>query len=480
MEEVMAGEQLGEKVGIRNVGAKLTISYFCSYHEQESNSTQTVLRSLLHQLLQLHPRGQNVVLNILLERQRRGFQFSFEVELLWRAIREVLCMDGLEEVFVIVDAIEELGHQGAQALLSGFTNMVEMLNRHVGRERRRTKFFFSSRPNANHKRNYPDMHILNIQRSDVERSIRKYIQDSVDQFALDESYFSAKVDEFGPIIVNKISLRADGMFLWASIAWDNFSHGIFWNDELLQQKLDDLEAMPPGINPLYERMLGRIEPSLRKDMLALFSILALAKRPLVEAELGEMLAVCMSKRQTLIRPNDVQPVQNIINAVEKHFCDLVEIHHDGTVLFSHLSFKEYLMHNWSTDRPEILEKARVSMAAACLGYIAYWDDLASDEREHGQRLFPGPDFRNETDIVCRGSLGIFGAISFIASSSLACRTSPLARIRKNGGFRLFQKSKDISCNVFVRQRIAIKGRWNSAHCKNTRSASQVCGQWVRP
>ncbi|KAK7402702.1 hypothetical protein QQX98_011566, partial [Neonectria punicea] len=381
MEQVLAGEQMHSDGTCINLG----VSFFCSYNDQISTSEQTVLRSLLHQLLQLHPRAQHMVCNGLLERNMFSLAYNFTPEKLWVAIRDVLSMNDMENTFICIDAIEELSAEDCRRIVAGFNDIVKNLNKRT----HRIRVFFSSRPSAQYRVNYRSMHILSVNRQHTEADIRKYLSDSIAGFCRTNAAFAAAMADRGSTsIIEKMTKRADGMFIWATVAWENFCHGLFWNEDVLEQRLLDLESTPPGINPLYNKLLDHIDPSHRKDMWALFATLAVAKRPLSETELSELLPVMVSHRDELTSPCEVRPFPKLLDIIEKHCRDVITVHDDGTILFSHLSFKEYLLQTWATGRPEILEKAKVSITEACLAYIRYWDSLTMDIQDENQTSPP--------------------------------------------------------------------------------------------
>ncbi|KAH6895556.1 ankyrin repeat-containing domain protein [Thelonectria olida] len=318
--------------------------------------------------------------------------YNFTPEKLWPCIRDVLSMDDMVNTFICVDAIEELNAEDCRRIVAGFNDIVESLNNDP-RRKHRIRVFFSSRPSAQYGVNHPLMHILSANRQHTEADIRNYLSDSMAEFCRTNSAFAlAMAQSNSRSIIEKITKRADGMFLWATVAWENFCRGLFWNKDVLEKRILDLESTPSGINPLYNKILDQVDPNLRKHMWAFFSILAVAKRPLKEAELSEVLAVMLSRNDELelLHPGAIQLFPKLAEIVEKHFLDLITFHDDGTILFSHLSFKEYLLQTWATDRPEILDKARVNMTRACLAYIKHWDSLAmysvNDDEQTPERL----------------------------------------------------------------------------------------------
>lgn len=69
----------------------------------------------------------------------------------------------------------------------------------------------------------------------------------------------------------------------------------------------------------------------------ILSILAVAGRPMIEAEISEILAVAISTNPGLVAPRDMEPIQDLATTIEKNLFELVVIHDNGTILFIHLS-----------------------------------------------------------------------------------------------------------------------------------------------
>jgi hypothetical protein len=166
------------------------------------------------------------------------------------------------------------------------------------------------------------------------------------------------------------------MFLWATIAVDDFKRCRLWNRGVVRNKIDALDAIPDGINALYDLLISQVQLSTRKIMWALFSVISVSARPLYEAELETVLAIKSSNRR-FIDSTDLLSVKDLRDTIETEFPDMVIFHDDNSITFNHLSFKEYLVQYWTKKNPEWLSKAHCSMTQACLAYLGL-RDLARD------------------------------------------------------------------------------------------------------
>jgi hypothetical protein len=379
-ESIMAG---GDEGG--SAQGYVVVSFFCSYYEQVSNSEEVIVRSILHQLIQLNPRCEAIIKNRLQLRTPEGLlSFNLRKDLLWESVAEVLSMDTMKFTFIAIDAIEELGSATAVAVLKQIRRIIANLN--DARPSHRVRVFLSSRHDPAYNSKIPSLSILRVPREQTTKSIESFLLDEVEIFAATNGSFNASTDyRSRGGIARAIMKRADGMFLWAAIAWDDFRRGLLWSPEIVRDKLARLDATPFGINALYDKMMEQVNPEVREDMWSIFSILAVAARPLNETELGIILGISKSQ-QSVTSSNDIYAISNLGEIINTNFPDLVIFHDDNGITFAHLSFKEYLLGNWETTKPGALKKARRIVTRTCLKYIQL-KDLIRDA--YGESLREG-------------------------------------------------------------------------------------------
>jgi ankyrin repeat protein len=345
--------------------------FFCNYVEAAFNNEETVLRSILHQFLQSVPLIFRLLQSRLQIRSARGLAYTLDRRSLWQALEEVLALEAFKTALIVIDAIEELPKAVGIELLRGLYATVVALN--AKSPNHGVKIFITSRHSSEYASVLLGIPALRLQRSHIEQGIRRYVGDLVLDFAKENTQFANAVsDSTLNEISEKIAVNADGMFLWAEVAWQSFRRGLFWNADIVNERLRNLSETPPGLNPLYDRMLENVEDSIKEDMWSIFSIMATVSRPLEPKALGILLAMNRST-QTPKSTKDIVPFGNIEEIVQNYFPNLIRLEDDGSIKFIHLSFKEYLDNYWKMRNPDGLTKYQRIVARSCLQYVTLND-----------------------------------------------------------------------------------------------------------
>ncbi len=373
-EAVLSGsDQTGFALGYRG------ISFFCSYLEVLQTGEVTLLRSLLHQLLQLNPNAEALVKSRLQTRTSYGgFSYSFDRNLLWDSLREVLAMDTMGRTFIAIDALEELGPTVAVSIIGGMWKIIADLT--IKQPRHHVRVFASSRHNPTYASTVPSLSVLRVPPLKVSDDIKIFLRDNVEKLAATNAAFNAGTDQdMRREIVDTISKGANGMFLWTRIVWDDFHRGLLWNSTIVRQKLAQINRVPSSITAVYDKLMNQIDPSLQDEVLTILSILSVAARPLKLDELAIILAVSRAD-QRISFSTDLDHIRNLGTVIAENLPDITTFHDDHTISFSHLSFGEYLNTTWKQKFPETFTKAERLVAKACLQYLDLQDLLgdASD------------------------------------------------------------------------------------------------------
>ncbi|KAM0554809.1 hypothetical protein ACHAPJ_006542 [Fusarium lateritium] len=316
----------------------LVISLFCSYMEAALNSEGMVLRTLLHQLIQLNPRCGTLVRNRLEIRRPEGMVLDLTIEKMWNALADVLSMHSMSRAIIVIDAIEELGVPVGTAVLRGLWKIADTPRR----QDVHLKVFVSSRATLDLKvERVTGLEIVNLGDVDMGKDIQQYLLSSIGDFQTDNESFDASITpHLRDRIVSRISEAASGMFLAAVLAWEDFQRGLLWSQDVIAQKLEKIVSVGTGMTAFYDRLVDKIEASVLDDALLIFSILASAARPLYEIEVGVILGICRS-RTRITQSKDFEPFKNLSTVMEREFPDLVAIQNDDTITFIHSSFRDY-------------------------------------------------------------------------------------------------------------------------------------------
>ncbi|KAM7184442.1 hypothetical protein V8F20_012226 [Naviculisporaceae sp. PSN 640] len=357
------------------------VGFFCSYLNSEhlQYAQSTVLRSLLHQFIQLSPRCEVIVKNRLLVRRAGVLSYDMAANNLWTALQEVLALDIMRFTFIAIDALEELGTDAAVWLVSGLYNIVSTLNRSSSGTHC-IKILISSRHDPTLMSAIPSLTFLKIPQHQVTNGIKIYLQDNVENLAATAAGFNACADaKLRQEIVESISARADGMFLWATVVWDDFTRILLWNTSAIRAKLAGIKKSPSRISALYEQLIQKIDPDFREDVFLILAIISVAGRPLRISEIAIVLSVAKTEHP-IESSSDLDLIHGLESTIQGNFPDLITFHDDHTVTLAHLSLGEYLQTLWANEGGVTPRRAQRVIARSCLKYLKLkdlMDDIAS-------------------------------------------------------------------------------------------------------
>lgn len=176
-------------------------------------------------------------------------------------------------------------------------------------------------------------------------------------------------------VVESLSSRAEGMFLWAYLMMSYLGCRA-----LSPKEREDAIVSPKfteGLDDVYDKICGILDrgyPKEKNRVRHIFEIIYIATRPLQVSELEVALAIV---------PGAQTDPANIIVDLEETLpiiCGaLVDVHTNRTVRFVHSSFRDFLVapYRWRHGAFLTVQERRshVLLSTACLSYIAY--DLPS-------------------------------------------------------------------------------------------------------
>ncbi|KAL2888384.1 Vegetative incompatibility protein HET-E-1 [Ceratocystis lukuohia] len=262
----------------------VSLSYFfCQATNDQLNTATSVLRGLIYHLAYHNPH-------------------------LTKHVRE-----SLRNAILIVDALDECRIDQKQLL--------EFITKPS-----RAKWIVSSR-------NWPDIEEilddaeqkvkihLEINQKSVSAAVDSFIDFKVDQLAQKKKYNR----EMKLAVLEHLRLNADGTFLWVSLVCHELSNSQKWHTA------KKMRLFPPGLYPLYERMLEQIcdldDAQLCKDIIA--NVLV-TYRP-----------VTLDELYVLVEALDDLEKDDVIRAVS--LCGSFLTVHKNIVSFVHQSAKDYFL-----------------------------------------------------------------------------------------------------------------------------------------
>jgi hypothetical protein len=166
---------------------------------------------------------------------------------------------------------------------------------------------------------------LELNAKSVAAAVDVYIQSKVELLAEENDYDNATRS----LVRSYLSSNADDTFLWVALVCKKLAGVSNW-------KVDEnfLTAFPPGLNDLYDKMLGQIceseDDKLCKDILAVTS---LVYRPVTLDELTSLVEFPAKAAQ------DLKAQEEIIG-----LCGSFLTLRERTVYFVHQSAKDFLLH----------------------------------------------------------------------------------------------------------------------------------------
>jgi hypothetical protein len=306
----------------REKSADALLSYFfCQATDSRINNAKAVLRGLIYLLVEQQPS----LISHVQKRYDQGAKSPFEGPNAWAALSMVL-EDILEDTksksstCLVVDALDECV-AGLPQLL---TLIIQMASRYP-----HVKWVVSSR-------NRPDIEArlrleqtqmrLSLEQNEkhVSRAIEIFIDFRVSRLTLlkDDSTLQETVQR-------EIYAKADGTFLWVALVLTELELVESWD------VLEVLGEMPPGLAPLYNRMIQQIDQLPRKNpefCRYVLSTMILAYRPLLLVELGALSSL----------PEQFSKSPDLIARVVRQCGSFLTIR-GSTVFFIHQSAKDFLL-----------------------------------------------------------------------------------------------------------------------------------------
>jgi hypothetical protein len=218
--------------------------FFCQATDSRINSASAVLRGLLYLLVSLQP---SLVSHVRKKHDHAG-KALFEDANAWVALMEIFTVvlqdPNLNTTYLIIDALDEC--------VNDLPKLLDFVAKQSSASSR-VKWIVSSR-------NWPDIEegleraghkirlSLELNNESTSTAVSMFIQDRVRQLAERKKYDDKKRDA----VLARLSLHANGTFLWVASVCQNLGN------TSRRKTLAKLNAFPPGLDSLYQRMMQQI------------------------------------------------------------------------------------------------------------------------------------------------------------------------------------------------------------------------------
>jgi hypothetical protein len=292
--------------------------FFCQATDSRINNATAVLRGLVYLLVDQQP---SLISHIRKKYDHAGTSL-FEDANAWIALVEIftniLQDPNLDSAYLIVDALDEC--------VVDLPKLLDFIVQ-ISSASHRVKWIVSSR-------NWPDIEerletaghkvalCLELNAESVSAAVDIYIRQKVHQLAQEKGY-----DEMmRSAVLDYLSSNANNTFLWVALVYENLRKVKPWN------VLARLHEFPPGLDPIYGRMMREIDNSDDADLCKrILASTVVVYRPVTLKELTSLVDMPRNISHNL------KWLADIISS-----CSSFLTVREGIIYFVHQSAKDYL------------------------------------------------------------------------------------------------------------------------------------------
>ena len=368
--------------------------YYCSRSIHFEETASSILRALIHQLLQIRNTLFGVVTDSDNAMVYRPFSkmpaWSFEA--LYATFKAIVINSGLQNIHCIIDGLDECEKESTENFLSLLVRLVDQDTNGVT-----LKLFLTSRD---------------------EGYIEQCLRSCASRIKMDPAVVTQDIDHFVHEEMSRLGLaqgkerhirqvlvsRAEGTFLWAKLALKIVED---YRDLNVKELLDLVQTLPLGLNALYDHMLRKMDkrcddPGDAKLVRKILTWIIFAMRPLTLAEMKISLAIELNCQDMASVDPLVDVNADLLNlcgsflhivqanrihcsfrehyfAAANSFQSKVNRDLSATVHFIHRSAREYLMNvcsnseNSSSKFHIRASDGHAKIAQICLTYLLFRD-----------------------------------------------------------------------------------------------------------
>ncbi|KAH0543788.1 hypothetical protein FGG08_001970 [Glutinoglossum americanum] len=318
-------------------------SIYCSYKEEEAQTTVNLIASLLQQLVQRNQAISDEVVSLYSRHTKKGTRPTLGEysRLLQSEVR------GFSKVFIIVDALDECPESNGTRN-SFLTEIRKLLN---------IRLLVTSRYISAIQREFEKTASVEIRASDGD--IRRYLEGRIErEYRLERHVKACPILQ--ETIVNTTVEKAKGMFLLAQLHMDSLA-----SKRNRREVRKALENLPKELDDTYKEAMQRIESQDEGDVKlaeGVLSWISFALRPLTIRELQHALAVELE--DTDIDEEALSDEEILVSVC----AGLVTVDQESNIIrLVHYTTQEF----FERIRVARFPGAQISIATTCLTYISF-------------------------------------------------------------------------------------------------------------
>ncbi|RDW66409.1 hypothetical protein BP6252_10044 [Coleophoma cylindrospora] len=296
----------------------LVAYFFCQSTRPELNNAASVLRGLIYLLVAQRAGLISHIQNQYRARGNKIFEGINAIYALKNILSDILNDPTLPITYLLVDALDEC--------TSGHPEFLQIITDTASAQRSRVKWLVTSRnlPSIEQFLYPSDKVSLELNASHISKAVTAFIDFKVERLAASKKYGSQTQKRVRQMLHD----RAENTFLWVSLVCTELENVPSFRTESI------LHEFPPGLDPLYDRMLEQIQAQkdaqTRKYCMDVLRSTTLAYRPLRLKEIAVTAGLPIDQFTSVDKVNDLI----------SHCGSFLTIRQD-VVSFVHLSVKDY-------------------------------------------------------------------------------------------------------------------------------------------
>ena len=360
---MISGFLVEELVYLAERSSQMTLAYyFCDDKDENRRTATAILRGLLLQLLRQRP--------VLFKHVQPDFDMSRDhlftnFHSLWRVFVSVVQDPEADDVYCLVDALDECEKESRQLFLRRLTDV-------FGLQQDKTtsvKFIITSRRENDIEEELlstdtPYAQDLHMDWLNVNRDLYKFINVKVNLLDSKRKFKSKRIIEE---IKRALAQKAGGTFLYVSLVLNELRRT---PESQMQRKLQE---WPSELNGIYDKILSQIEDGCEDIVKSVLRCIVVARRPLTVREIA---TACV------LNSEDFKDKTISSDDLDRH-----ENNFEWCRSFVHQSAKDYLLGGYLSANEALSQYHIVPDKTNLLMFRICWTYLSLTESEQGPEMF---------------------------------------------------------------------------------------------
>ncbi|KAN0141385.1 hypothetical protein V8E53_001141 [Lactarius tabidus] len=356
---------------LRKTGLACMAYFYFDFRDPDKKNCRNLLLSLLVQLSTQSIPCRDALYHLYLEHDE-GSRAPGEAALT-QCLKDMLNIPNQLPIFIILDALDECPN--SYGIPSPREQVLTLVKELINLRLPHLHFWVTSRPEFDIRATLGSLaaHSVSLHdESGQKQDIVDYVKSVV--YSDSETMMKRWREEDKKVVVKSLSDKADGMFRWVFCQLETLRYCL---PQSVRRTLDEL---PESLDETYERVMMEIKRANQSHTYRMLQCLTVAIRPLLVAELAELLAFDFEEAKGGIpKLNSDWRWEGHEQAVLSTCSSLVTVvPNDGSpvVQFSHFSVKEFLMSDrLATSKRDIsqyhisLEDANTLLAQSSLAVL---------------------------------------------------------------------------------------------------------------